>query len=170
MIEILVLLLFPWAMAYAAASDLFTMTISNRISLALVAGFLVLAFANGMDWQTIGLHFAAAGIMLAVAFVFFAMGWIGGGDAKLAAAVALWLGWNQAFSYAVTSSILGGLLTLAILVLRSDYADRLVPEWSWVQRLRRRDAGVPYGIALAYTGLAMYPDTPWMQGLLTTLS
>lgn len=170
MIEIIVLLLFPWAMAYAAASDLFTMTISNRISLALIAGFLLLAGTTGMDWTTIGMHFAAGGVMLVIAFFFFSMHWIGGGDAKLAAAVAHWLGWSQAFNFAITASILGGFLTLGILMLRSDYADMLVPSWGWVQRLRRRDAGVPYGIALAYTGLAMYPDTPWIKGLLFAVS
>ena len=50
-LDIARLMLFPALMAFAAASDLFTMTISNRISLALVAGFLVLAPLGGM-----GLH------------------------------------------------------------------------------------------------------------------
>src|ERR1700674_5223480 len=90
--EILVLGLFPAAMAFAAASDLITMTISNRLSLALCAAFFLVAAAVGMPLADIGRHVLASLVVLAVAFAFFARGWIGGGDAKLAAATALWLG------------------------------------------------------------------------------
>src|SRR5262249_46905789 len=89
------LLLFPALMAFAASSDLFTMTISNRVALALVAGFFALAFAIGMDLYDVLFHVGAAFAMLVVTFVFFARGWIGGGDAKLAAATALWLGFDH---------------------------------------------------------------------------
>jgi prepilin peptidase CpaA len=54
------LLLFPALMAFAAASDLFTMTISNRVSLALLAGFLVLAVLTGMGLHDILLHVGPA--------------------------------------------------------------------------------------------------------------
>ena len=40
------LLLFPALMAFAASSDLFTMTISNRVTLVLVAGFFALALVH----------------------------------------------------------------------------------------------------------------------------
>ena len=167
MTTLIVLLLFPWAMAYAAASDLFTMTISNRVSLLLVAGFALLAFVNGLDLHTIGMHVAAALVVLVLAFLAFAMRWIGGGDAKLAAATALWLGWGAAYDYLLIASFLGGLLTLLILALRSDMAEALLPasglRLDWVARLRRKGGGVPYGIALAATGLLMYPDTIWMK-------
>ena len=83
------LLLFPALMAFAASSDLFTMTISNRVSLLLVGGFFALAFWSGMNPNDVLSHVGAAFTVLAVTFVFFARGWIGGGDAKLAAATAL---------------------------------------------------------------------------------
>src|SRR2546429_5524423 len=78
------LLLFPALMAFAASSDLLTMTISNKVSLALAAGFLVLAPAAGMGIGEIGMHAAAGFTALAVAFCLFACGWIGGGGAQLA--------------------------------------------------------------------------------------
>ena len=56
--------------------------------------------------------------MLAVAFVFFARGWIGGGDAKLAAATALWLGFDHLLPYLLYASIFGGVLTLAMIRFR----------------------------------------------------
>src|SRR3954467_15979189 len=83
------LVLFPFLMAYAAASDLLTMLIPNRISLALVAGFALMAATGPMSWLDIGLHVGAAALVLTVTFTLFALGVIGGGDAKLAAATAL---------------------------------------------------------------------------------
>src|SRR5207248_11420689 len=85
------LLLFPALMASAASSDLLTMTISNRVSLILVGSFFVLAIWSGMPLADIGMHAGAGLAVLVVTFTFFACGWIGGGDAKLAAATALWL-------------------------------------------------------------------------------
>ena len=83
------LLLFPALMAFAASSDLVTMTISNRVSLVLIAAFFVLAIMWSMPLFEIGTHVGAAAAVLVVSFTFFARGWIGGGYAKLAAATAL---------------------------------------------------------------------------------
>ena len=83
------LLLFPALMAFAASSDLLTMTISNRLSLALTGGFFLLTLVIGMSWPAIGMHLAAAALVLMFSFGFFSQGWIGGGDAKLVAATAL---------------------------------------------------------------------------------
>ncbi|MGH6664478.1 MAG: A24 family peptidase, partial [Pseudolabrys sp.] len=99
------LLLFPALMAFAASSDLLTMTISNRISLALTGGFAVLALATGMGLPAIGMHLAAAALVLTIAFTCFAFGWIGGGDAKLAAATALWFGFDYLLDYLVYASL-----------------------------------------------------------------
>ena len=89
------LLFFPALMAFAAASDLFTMTISNRISLALAAGFLVLATFSGMSAHDLLSHLAAGATLLVIAFACFAFGWIGGADAKVASAAGLWFGFTH---------------------------------------------------------------------------
>jgi prepilin peptidase CpaA len=159
------LLLFPALMAFAASSDLLTMTISNKVSLALVAGFLVLAPAAGMGTGDVGMHLAAGCSALAVAFCLFACGWIGGGDAKLAAATALWLGFDQLLPYLFVASLLGGALTLLVVQFRLFPLPHLLQGTSWAERLHRKDAGVPYGIALAAAALIVYPDTVWMHAL-----
>src|ERR1700722_9252436 len=89
----------PALLALAAASDLFTMTISNRVSLALAAGFLALAVLSGMGLYDVLLHVGAGATVLIVAFACFAMGWVGGGDAKVAAAAALWFGFAHLLDY-----------------------------------------------------------------------
>src|ERR1700734_937279 len=98
-LDIVRLLLFPALMAFAAASDLFTMTISNRVSLALAAGFLVLAVLSGMGFYDILAHVGAGAAVLTTAFACFAMGWIGGGGAKGAAAAAPWFGFGPLLNY-----------------------------------------------------------------------
>ena len=159
------LMLFPALMAFAASSDLLTMTISNRVSLVLIAGFFVMALVIGMSPAAIMAHIGAAGLVLVVAFVFFAQGWIGGGDAKLAAATALWLGFDHLLAYLVYASLLGGLLTLLLLQVRSMPLPSLLSGQQWAERLHRSDSGVPYGIALAAAALAVYPDTIWMRAI-----
>jgi prepilin peptidase CpaA len=159
------LLLFPALMAFAASSDLITMTISNRVSLALVVGFFALALMWHMPLGEIGLHVAASAAVLVAAFTCFAFGWIGGGDAKLAAATALWLGFDQLPNYLIFASLFGGALTLAILRFRAMPLPRLLSGQEWAQRLHRMDTGIPYGIALALAALLIYPYTPWMTSL-----
>src|SRR3954449_3934380 len=100
-LDIARLMLFPALMAFAAASDLFTMTISNRVSLGLVAGFFALALLGGMGLHDLLSHVGAGAVVLATAFVWFAMGWVGGGDAKVAASVALWFGFDHLLDYLV---------------------------------------------------------------------
>ncbi len=154
---------FPLAMAYAAISDLLTMTISNRLTLILAAGFIVLCPFAGMDLDTFGLHWAAGGAVLAVAFTCFAFGWIGGGDAKLASVTALWLGWHSTVEYLAIASIFGGALTVLLLTFRQSVLPAFIIRQPWIQRLHDERAGVPYGVALAAAGLVTYPHTVWMH-------
>lgn len=165
-LDIIRLIVFPALMAFAASSDLLTMTISNRLSLALSATFLVLALATGMPLQTIGMHFAAAAIVLTIGFVFFAQGWIGGGDAKLVAATALWFGFDHLLDYVVYASIFGGVLTIALIQFRKLPLPAPLARQHWIMRLHDTGGGVPYGIALAAAALIVYPKTGWMPGAL----
>ena len=158
------LLLFPALMAFAASSDLFTMTISNKLSLALVAGFAILAVVTGMSLTDIGMHLAAGALVLTVAFGFFAAGWIGGGDAKLVAATALWFGFGHLMDYLLYASIFGGVLTILLLKFRTLPLPEMLERQPWIKRLHDAAGGVPYGIALAAAALIIYPKTGWMPG------
>jgi prepilin peptidase CpaA len=156
------LLLFPALMAFAASSDLLTMTISNRLSLALAGGFFLLTIITGMSLAAIGMHLAAAALVLVVTFGFFSQGWIGGGDAKLAAATALWFGFDYLLDYLVYASLLGGVLTMVMIQFRHLPLPALLARQPWILRLHESGGGVPYGIALAAAALLVYPKTGWM--------
>ena len=159
------LLLFPALMAFAAASDLFTMTISNRVSLALIAGFIVLAVLGGMGLNDILMHFGAGAAVLVVAFACFAMGWVGGGDAKVAASVALWFGFDHLLNYLLYVSLLGGALTILLIQFRQWPLPSLLAGQPWLDRLHDKKSGIPYGIALAIGALMIYPETDWVKGI-----
>lgn len=161
------LILFPLLMAYSALSDLFTMTISNVISIVLVLSFVIMAELAGMEWSTLAMHLAAGLAALLVTFIFFALGWVGGGDAKLAAATAVWLGWDNLVNYGLQASVLGACLTLGILFWRKIELPERLAAREWIVRLHRQGNGVPYGIALALAGLIIYPETALWHSILT---
>jgi len=152
-------------MAFAATSDLLTMTISNRVPLILAGGFFGLAFVADLNAIAILSHMAAACVVLLVSFGFFTRGWIGGGDAKLAAVTALWLGFDHLLAYLVYASLLGGALTLTLIQFRLVPLPAALARQQWLERLHRRETGVPYGIALAAAALAVYPQTEWMTAI-----
>jgi prepilin peptidase CpaA len=163
--EAIALTFFPATMAFAAASDLLTMTIANRVSLLLVAGFAVVVALSGISGVVVLSHIAAGAAVLAVGFLFFACGWIGGGDAKLAAATVLWLGFGNLFDYLICASLLGGALTLLIISFRTVPLPPLLAGLEWAERLHQADAGIPYGIALAAAAVVVYPQCEWFGRL-----
>jgi prepilin peptidase CpaA len=164
-LDIVRLLLFPALMAFAAASDLLTMTISNRVSLALAAGFLVLAMLSGMGPHDILSHVGAGAAVLTVAFICFAMGWVGGGDAKVAAAAALWFGFGHLLDYLLYASVFGGALTLLLLQFREWPLPYAFAGQTWLLNLHAKESGIPYGIALAIGALMIYPETEWIKAV-----
>ena len=88
------LFFFPAAMAVAGSMDLLTMTIPNRLCLALAVGYFLFAAIVGVPFYGVLFNVSCGIAVLLVMFGLFAMGWIGGGDAKLAAATAF--GWDGA--------------------------------------------------------------------------
>jgi prepilin peptidase CpaA len=154
-----IIVFFPAAMALAASMDLITMTIPNRVCAAVAIGYFVLAVAVGVPFGVILIHLSCAAAVLAAMFAMFALGWIGGGDAKLAAATSLWLGWGMMFDYGASAALYGGALTLLILLARGFVLPTWLSRHEWIARLHDRKTGVPYGVALAAAGLMLYPHT-----------
>jgi prepilin peptidase CpaA len=162
-IEYAVLLVFPAAMAFAGAMDLFTMTIPNRISIVLVVAFGVAAVMTGMSWAGLVNHLGAGMLMLSIGIGMFALGWLGGGDAKLLAATALWVGFDHLIPYILVAGMAGGVLAVVILMYRSIMPPLWLARQEWALRLHGARTGIPYGIALAAAGLHIYPSTGWLS-------
>jgi prepilin peptidase CpaA len=111
------------------------------------------------------MHMAAGATVLVVAFGCFAMGWVGGGDAKTAAAAALWFGFGHLMNYLLYASLFGGALTLLLLQFRQWPLPYALTGQPWLERLHAKDTGIPYGIALAIAALMIYPETEWIKGI-----
>ncbi|KQP08118.1 peptidase [Methylobacterium sp. Leaf99] len=165
-----VLIVFPFLMVYAAVNDLLTMLIPNRITLALVIGFAVVAASFGLGWTEVASHAGAGALVLAITFTLFALGHIGGGDAKLAAGTALWIGFDHLLDYLTLAALAGGILTLAILALRAQplpmFIGPALPRLPFLLHLHDTRTGVPYGIALAFAAVLVLPETAiWSRAL-----
>jgi prepilin peptidase CpaA len=104
-------------------------------------------------------------VVLVISFGLFSFGWIGGGDAKLASATALWFGFAHLLDYLLYASVFGGALTLLLIQFRMLPLPRLFAGREWIERLHCPGGGVPYGIALAAAALVVYPHTEWMAAL-----
>ena len=151
--------LFPTLMLFAAWMDLFTMRISNVIPIVLTLAFLPLALASGFTLSQIGLHYLCGIFILTPTFCLFALGKIGGGDAKLAASSAIWIGWESLFDYLIMASLLGGALALLILAARQIALPLFLLRWSWIARLHEPQTGIPFGVALGVGATIIYPET-----------
>lgn len=163
MLEALIFVVFPFCMVFAAVSDLLSMRIANRVAVILVATFAVVAPLTGMDWTTYAWHFAAGLMILCATFALFAFGGIGGGDAKLMAATALYMGMSmQLLQYFVVASFVGGLLTLGVLLFRRSPLSVYAGQNLFLRNLTDMQSGVPYGVALGIGGLITYPTSPLM--------
>src|SRR5215831_17718175 len=163
-ISILLMVFLPALLVVAAVSDLVSFTIPNAIPASIIGLFVVLLLelalaGHAMSFSAAGYHLLAGLAGLVVGMAFFAFGWVGGGDAKLFAAVALWLGWGVLFEYALALSALGGVLTFGLIALRRLPLPEKAAAWPWLVRLADPKAGIPYGVALAAAALLVLPDT-----------
>ncbi|THK36329.1 peptidase [Ensifer sp. MPMI2T] len=170
MIEAATFVILPLCLAFSAFSDLFTMTIPNRVSGILLGGFAIVAPLAGLDVAQIGLHVAAAASVFLVCFCLFATNVMGGGDAKLLTTSAIWFGLNASLAaFLVYVSIFGGVLTFAVLLLRKQ-ENTILATGVPVPRLLFTAKKIPYGIAIALGGFAAYPSSPLMQAAFAQLS
>jgi prepilin peptidase CpaA len=149
-----------------AFRDLVSYTIPNWIPLAIVALFPVGALAAGLPLGAAGLHLAVGGGVLVAGMAMFALRWVGGGDAKLLAAVAVWMGWPAVTGFVLWTALTGGLLAMALMSMRSNALRPMVllgPPW--LAKLSEPGGAAPYGVAIAAGALAACSASPLFAGL-----
>lgn len=169
MISAAIMVIFPLCMAMAACSDLLTMTIPNRLSVVLIASFVAIAPFSGLSAHDILLHVGAGAVVFTACFVFFALNIMGGGDAKILTASAIWFGFNESLvNYLAYVSILGGVLSVIILTMRSQHNFILAYGIPVPQTMLHKKK-VPYGIAIGAAALMAYPSAPIVQSALGLL-
>lgn len=169
MIVAAILLVFPLCLAFAAISDLLTMTIPNRVSLILIGSFVLLAPLSGLALPAIGMHALGAAIVFGICFGLFALNVMGGGDAKLLSAAALWFGYDPALlAFLIYVGALGGLVTLGILMIRSQ-ANTILAVGLPIPNSLLLAKKIPYGIAISIGGFLAFPSSPLFLAALESL-
>ena len=156
--EALVLVVFPALLLLAAGWDIASFTIPNFLQVAFLAAFIAFVAAAGMAPGAIVSHLLAGFLGLAAGFTLFALGYIGGGDAKLFACIALWLGFPNLPEFALVASVMGGALTLFLLGVRRLALPESLARQAWIQRLHEARGAIPYGVALSAGAFAILPQ------------
>ena len=141
----------------AARSDAKILRIPNWISLALLVDFLIAGFAAGMALEDIAISLGVGVGALVVGFVLFFLRLFGGGDAKLYAAIALWMGWPLVGHYSVAVILLGGVVAIFAVLLRKGLG--LWPDWlvNSARGLFEKNKALPYGLAIVAGALVVLP-------------
>ena len=163
MLALIVVSVFPAALIVAAANDLYEFKIPNWISIVLIAVYPVAGVAVGAPISEIFEGFLIGAGALVIGFGLFAARIIGGGDAKLFAAIAPWVGAAALGHYLFYTAIAGLALTLTIMTFRTLPILPVYARAPWLMNLHARKKDVPYGVALAAGGLLSFSQTPFFK-------
>ena len=162
----IILIVFILLMLTAAVSDLRSYRLPNWLVAAVASLFIVAAAATGMPLSLALWHGLAGVLVLFAGFGLFTAGVIGGGDAKLLAAVALWIGWTKLATFIFYTALAGG--ALAIVMLIWEFFRLHVeltagnPNSSLIKRITSLKPDLPYGVAIAAGACATLPQTWWV--------
>lgn len=138
----------------AAWSDFNSMTIPNMYSALIAVSFLpAFAFVNlfapeAEYFSSLLSHFVALGIVFAITYALFATKTLGGGDAKLCSAYALWVGVQGLAPLLFFMGLVGGILGLLTLGLAKRKVVEKPKKDSWLDKAQKGQREVPYGIAI----------------------
>lgn len=125
------------ALIVAAVIDARTFTISNRFNAGVAMAAPLFWWSSGLSlWPGAAIQLGGAAVIFALLTGAFMIGMMGGGDVKLAAALALWFPPEATLHFVMWMSLAGGVLTLGLLI---------------AHRVRHRSGrpGIPYGVAIA---------------------
>ena len=145
---------FMGAMLHVMYTDLTRQRIYNASMLFLLASYFPLALASGFSLEAIAMAIGTGLIVFMAGFGCFSAGWLGGGDVKLGAVSALWLGPEVVISYLLWTAILGSMVTLSILLLRRKRALEAGIPYD-------RAAALPYGPGMALAAIILFPQSTW---------
>ena len=140
----------------AAIFDAWSFRILNVVALLLAIAFPAAALLIGIpvDWPY---HIVGAAVVLVAGMLLFMRDLLGGGDVKLLAAATLWYGLDRLPAFLFAVSLAGGLLALAVLLVRATGRLRPLPAGRLRGAVSLRRINLPYGVAIALGGLLVRP-------------
>ncbi len=157
-IAMIVTLIFAAPLMAAAYTDYSSMKIPNKLVLALFFAFFLTLPLHWQGLPALGEHLGMFAVFFLAGFTMFALGWLGGGDAKLMAATALWFGWADALPYIVYTTLFGAAIALFLMFSRR-FAPVKLRTSAFGMKIYQGDKDMPYGIALAAGALFVWPQS-----------
>lgn len=163
MLAYLTISVFPAALLIAAANDIYEFKIPNWVSIILVCAYPVAGVAVGAPPSVVleGLLFGAGA--LALGFALFAGRIVGGGDAKLFAAITPWIGASALGSFLLYTAVAGLVLAIVMGAFRTLPVLPIYARAPWLIELHGRSKDLPYAVALGAGGLLSFSQTPFFQ-------
>lgn len=140
--------LIPGVIIFLAAwQDWYELRIDNKHVMVLAAVFPLLAFVSpGLSFLP---GFSAALLMLFLGILLYAARLIGGGDVKLASAIALYIGIGHLSFFILGTALIGGVLAAVALVVRRRPLEPTDQPKDWLVRIRQGGNDIPYAVAMA---------------------
>ncbi len=163
MVSLIFLSAFPAALIIAALNDLYEFKIPNWVSAVLFGSYFAAGVGLGASPSALLEGFLFGCGALVVGFALFAGKFLGGGDAKLLAACAPWIGPSALAPFLLNMAVAGGFLAVALIMFRRTPPLPLYAQAPWLLRLHQRPKDIPYAVAIAAGGLLSFPQTPLFQ-------
>ncbi len=164
--DTLILSVFPLMVVMAGISDFFTLKIPNWLNAVIAVSVVPFVILAGMPLEIFAWHIIAGLVTFVVGFILFSINIIGGGDAKMLAACAVWVGWDVLMEFAVVTVFAGAVLVIAIKVWVFFANRKDIKGMDWAKNFLSKKPQLPYGIAIAAGGVIVFPATWWIQQIL----
>jgi len=159
-LSIIIISTFSILVVSAAVSDLLRFQISNVIPISLSILFFISVILIGWDLQSTFYNLLTAIVALFVCFIFFNIGFFGGGDAKLISAICIWSGLEGLYEFILIMALIGGVLAIILMGFRKLNIPPNLRNIAWINRLHGAKKRVPYGIAIAASALTTFHQFP----------
>lgn len=163
MIPLIFLSAFPASLLIAAMNDLYEYKIPNWVSAVLFCAYFAAGVGLGAPASMLLEGFLFSCAALVVGFALFAGKFLGGGDAKLIAACAPWIGPAALAPFLINTAFAGGAFAIALLMFRKTPALPVYAHAPWLMRLHQRPKDIPYAVAIAIGGLLSFSQTQLFQ-------
>ncbi len=144
---------------FSCRSDIMSLRIPNTHSVIILLCFVPAYIATPPVFEPLWHHLAALLLMFAVTYVMFYTGLMGGGDAKLASALALWVGLRGIIPFVFYISLAGGLLAAVTLMIRKKKPFQNPRAGSWIAEVQSGKDAIPYGVAISVGVWAVFFHT-----------
>ncbi|MBO87899.1 MAG: hypothetical protein CMP14_00115 [Rickettsiales bacterium] len=159
-LSIIIISTFSILVLSAAVSDLLWFKISNVIPISLSILFFISVVLIDWDIHSVFYNFLTAIVALFVCFIFFNIGFFGGGDAKLISAICIWSGLQGLYEFILIMALIGGVLAIILTGFRKINIPPNLRNIAWINELHGATKQVPYGIAISASALATFHQFP----------